>query len=212
MIANLIKHQSARESSLGRNADQIVYWSVVIQNSRWFLLSAFLAITTAIFQTGVGRPPNPVPVTGGTASSTIEIKIPKIKGKTIDGGSFTIQAERGSIEDNNDRGINVTNINPSTELQNNKSSQVSSQTRRFGPSHERLWLSGEVIARHPDGTILETEIAEVWKGPEGFEARSKTTTRIKGHNRYTESRGFSTKDSLRTMHLSGPISVTEAQP
>jgi hypothetical protein len=212
MIANIIKHQSADQSSLGRNSDQIIYWSALIQNSRWFLLSAFLATILAVFQTGVRRLPDPVPVTGGSTSNTIEMKTPEIKGKTIDGRSFTIKAERGSMKDNDDRKINLTNINALTDLQDNQRLQVTSRTGRLSPSDERLWLTGEVVARHSDGTILETEIAEVWKGPEGLQARSNTTTRIKGHDKYTESGGFSTKDSLKIIHLSGPISVRGAQP
>jgi hypothetical protein len=212
MIASFIKHQSANQSSLGRNSDQIIYWSALIQNSRWFLVIAFLASIIGIFQTGVGRLPDPVPVTDGTASSTIEMKTPEIKGKTIDGRSFTIQAERGFMEYNDDRKINLININALTELQNNKRLQVSSQTGRLSSSDERLWLRGEVVARHSDGTILETEIAEVWKGPDGLQAQSRTTTRIKGHDRSTESRGFITKEGLKTMHLYGPISVRGEQP
>ena len=207
MSSTITKHQSGNPAFVDQNAEQIMFWSTVVRNSRVVLLGAIFTTIIIVLQTGAGRLPDPVPVSDGTASDTIQIKMPKITGTMTDGRSFTVEAEKAAITNQGDGAFILTNLRASTDLQENEGLDVFAREGWLSHTNEHLWLKGKVSAKHTNGTIIETETAEVWNAPDGVRAKSDTFTRITSNTQYAEAAGFSAKDHWESVVLTGPISV-----
>ena len=211
MSSNITKHQAANHAFLDQSAEQIMFWSTVVRHSRVVLLGAIFTTIIIVLQTGIGRLPDPVSVSDGTASDTIQIKTPKIISTMTDGRSFTVEAEQASVIDQNDGAFILTNLRAFTDLQNNEGLHVFAGEGLLSYTNEHLWLKGKVRAKHTNGTVIETEIAEVWQAPDGVRVKSDTVTRITSSTKYAEAAGFSAKDHWESVVLTGPISIKGTQ-
>ena len=211
MSSNITKHQAANHAFLDQSAEQIMFWSTVVRNSRVVLLGAIFTTIIIVLQTGIGRLPDPVSVSDGTASDTIQIKTPKIISTMTDGRSFTVEAEQAAVIDQNDGAFILTNLRAFTDLQNNEGLHVFAGEGLLSHTNEHLWLKGKVRAKHTNGTVIETEVVEVWQAPDGVRVKSDTVTRITSSTKYAEAAGFSAKDHWESVVLTGPISIKGTQ-
>jgi len=211
MSSNITKHQAANHAFLDQSAEQIMFWSTVVRNSRVVLLGAIFTTIIIVLQTGIGRLPDPVSVSDGTASDTIQIKTPKIISTMTDDRSFTVEAEQAAVIDQNDGAFILTNLRAFTDLQNNEGLHVFAGEGLLSYTNEHLWLKGKVRAKHTNGTVIETEVVEVWQAPDGVRVKSDTVTRITSSTKYAEAAGFSAKDHWESVVLTGPISIKGTQ-
>ena len=137
----------------------------------------------------------------------MKIKMPKIIGKMSDGRSLTVQAEKAEIKNQRDGTFFLTNLRAFTDLQKNESLEIFAREGWLSHTNEHLWLKGKVRAKHTNGTVIETEIAELWSAPDGLRVKSDTVTRITSSTQYAEAAGFSAKDHWESVVLTGPISI-----
>ena len=126
-----------------------------------------------------------------------------------DGRSFTVEAEQAAVTDQNDGAFILTNLKAFTDLKNNEGLNVFAREGWLSHTNEHLWLKGKVRAKHTNGTVIETEIAELWSAPDGLRVKSDTVTRITSSTQYAEAAGFSAKDHWESVVLTGPISIKE---